>query len=115
MTDAPDSPEGQRPSEGPESADEGTPLMHTYGVEEQAGGIDTSGLEGPAALALTSLCEAPDLSTAETMVTGPLSTHGLTTQQVSEGLQQLESQGLVESRSGLYYLTDAGRERCGGP
>lgn len=113
MADAPDSPETES-SEGPESSQEGTPVMHTYGVEEPAAEIDAGDLEGPALLALTSLCEAPDLTTAETMVTGPLSAHGVTSQQVAQGLQELESQGLAESRSGLWYLTDAGRERCGG-
>ena len=113
MADAPDSPETQS-SEGPESADEGSPVQHTYGVEEPAGEVETGDLEGVARIVLTSLCEAPDLTTAETMVTGPLSAHGVTTQQVNDGLQELQSQGLVESRQGLWYLTDAGRERCGG-
>ena len=113
MADAPDSPETQS-SEGPAGSDEGRPLQHTYGVEEQAGEVEAGDLEGPALLALTSLCEAPDLTTAETMVTGPLSAHGVTTQQISSGLEELESRGLAESRSGLWYLTDAGRERCRG-
>ncbi|MDP8943682.1 MAG: hypothetical protein M3N16_06135 [Actinomycetota bacterium] len=113
MADAPDSPENQS-SEGPEAGEEGTPVMHTYGVEEPAAEIDAGDLEGPALLALTSLCEAPDLTTAETMVTGPLSSHGVTTQQIATGLEELQSRGLAESRSGLWYLTDAGRERCAG-